>query len=324
MTLQRLPWANKPRNTTQTLGAWVSSCLTSVETSSTSRSGKGTSSSFRGQIRGGVRCCQGSQFEGAEQTGSLSFPETVFVFYAIQLERKKNLPQAKIVAKQLEADERKLHASLSVSIQKVLEGKNSWNLLHWRRKTCGLQHLGGDVLSKVHQADPEHIDHLLEVIQEDLDLGFLEGPFYDEQEVSTFLGRDDGSAIRRFMLVQRAEMKLRPIDDCLEAQLNFAYTSTSYLKLQDVDYIAGLALKLAAAVQGGTLFSGLASGLESAWILVRLTDRWLPFLSIAIWQLSFSMTIRGHHVSMCRIPWCSGRRRRCMRSTVWVVPCGFF
>lgn len=135
-----------------------------------------------------------------------------------------------------------------------------------------------------------------------MDLGFLEGPFYDEQEVSTFLGRDDGSAIRRFMLVQRAEMKLRPIDDCLEAQLNFAYTSTSYLKLQDVDYIAGLALKLAAAVQGGTLFSGLASGLESAWILVRLTDRWLPFLSIAIWQLSFSMTIRGHHVSMCRIP----------------------
>ena len=35
-----------------------------------------------------------------------------------------------------------------------------------------------------------------------------------------------------------------------------AYTSTSYLELQDVDYIAGLALKLAAAVQSGSQFSG--------------------------------------------------------------------
>lgn len=38
------------------------------------------------------------------------------------------------------------------------------------------------------------------------------------------------SVIRMFVLVQGAEMKLRPIDDCFEAQLNFAY-----LKLQDVD-----------------------------------------------------------------------------------------
>lgn len=44
---------------------------------------------------------------------------------------------------------------------------------------------------------------------------------------------------------------MRPIDDCLEAQLNFAYTSTSYLKLQDLDYIAGVALQLASLVSGG-------------------------------------------------------------------------
>ena len=53
------------------------------------------------------------------------------------------------------------------------------------------------------------------------------------------------------MLVQGAEMKLRPIDDCLEAQINHAFTSTSYLKLQDVDYITGMALKVATAVSGG-------------------------------------------------------------------------
>ncbi len=207
----------------------------------------------------------------------------------IKLERKKNLLQAKILAKQLEADEHKLHASFSASVQKVLDGKR---LLLWKQllikygcddiEVCdfmfkGVPLVGGHdtpkcypellkpatlteedlrasaawrrraILSKVHQADPEHIDHLLEATQEELDL---------EQEVSTSLGRDDWSVIRRFVLVQGAEMKLRPTDDYLEAQLNFAYTSTSYLKLQDVDYIAGPALKLSAAVQGGSQFSG--------------------------------------------------------------------
>ena len=56
--------------------------------------------------------------------------------------------------------------------------------------------------------------------------------------------------VRRFVLVQGSELKLRPIDDCLEAQLNHAFTVTSYLKLQDVDYIAGLALKIAERLAG--------------------------------------------------------------------------
>lgn len=38
-------------------------------------------------------------------------------------------------------------------------------------------------------------------------------------------------------------MKLRQIGDFLEAQLNQGFTWTSYLKLQGVGYIAGLALK---------------------------------------------------------------------------------
>ena len=37
----------------------------------------------------------------------------------------------------------------------------------------------------------------------------------------------------------------RPIDDCLEAELNHAFTVTAYLKLQDIDYVAGMALKIA-------------------------------------------------------------------------------
>ena len=40
-------------------------------------------------------------------------------------------------------------------------------------------------------------------------------------------------------------MKLRPSDDCLGAQLNHAFTVTLYVKLQDIDYTTGLALKIA-------------------------------------------------------------------------------
>jgi hypothetical protein len=58
--------------------------------------------------------------------------------------------------------------------------------------------------------------------------------------------------VRRFVLVQGGdEAKLRPIDDCHESQLNQAFTSTSYLQLQDMDYISGLALRIAEAVKNG-------------------------------------------------------------------------
>eukprot|EP00435_Cladocopium_sp_Y103_P064485 s1024_g26.t1 len=118
----------------------------------------------------------------------------------------------------------------------------------WRRKA---------ILGKVPKTDLSHIQHLEETALEELSLGFVEGPFHSEHEVSTHLGRDDWSVIRRFVLVQGAEMKLRPIDDCLEAQLNQAYTVTSYLKLQDIDYIAGLALRIAERVSRGTVGPGI-------------------------------------------------------------------
>ena len=69
--------------------------------------------------------------------------------------------------------------------------------------------------------------------------------------MTDYFGHDRWMVVRRFVLVQGTEQKLRPIDDCLEAQLNMGFTSTSYLKLQDVDYIASLALKVAEAVSTG-------------------------------------------------------------------------
>ena len=99
--------------------------------------------------------------------------------------------------------------------------------------------------------DPSHIQHLEDTAKEEVEMGFLEGPFGSEAEVSRHLACEDWTLIRRFVLVQGAEQKLRPIDDCLEAQLNQSFTSSFYLKLQDVDYIAGLGLEIASSTHGG-------------------------------------------------------------------------
>ena len=233
---------------------------------------------------------------------SLKFNLT-YPMHLVQIERKKNILQAKILLKKLEGEEIEMHGKLPACLKKVLEGKK---LLLWREllKKYHYDDMGvvdfmlkGVPIVGVHDAppcypellkpasmtqsdlestsawrrkamlarvpvvDPSHIDHLIETTDEELSLGFLEGPFFSEDEVTQHLGRSDWSLVRRFVLVQGTEGKLRPIDDCLEAQLNFAYTSTSYLKLRDVDYISGLALKIAAAVSKGNQKSG-----EGAWL----------------------------------------------------------
>ena len=114
----------------------------------------------------------------------------------------------------------------------------------WRRKAM--------LNRRSAELDPSHVDHLEETAGEELQAGFLEGPFESERAVTEFFGHDRWSVVRRFVLVQGSEMKLRPIDDCLESQLNAAFTATSYLKLQDVDYVAGLALKIASRLSEGS------------------------------------------------------------------------
>ena len=214
--------------------------------------------------------------------------------HLVELERKKNLLHAKLMAAQLEKQELTLHAEMPECLRKVLDGKRLllWRSLlekygyddleifeymahgvplagkhspapcypekvkpasltvadleasaTWRRKAMlGRKNVAGEA---------SHIEHLETTAAEELEHGFLEGPFGSEREVSEFFGHDRWMLIRRFVLVQGAEMKLRPIDDCLESQLNQAYTSTSYLKLQDIDFITGFALRVAEAVAGG-------------------------------------------------------------------------
>ena len=144
----------------------------------------------------------------------------------------------------------------------------------WRRKAI--------IGKRVDTSDPSHLRHLEETALEETDMGFIEGPFWSEREVSDYFGHDRWMVVRRFVLVQGAEQKLRPINDCLEAQLNMGFTSTSYLKLQDVDYIASLALKVAEAVSTGQQRHGSGCGGLLCWrgwsttfLCGELTDVWV-------------------------------------------------
>jgi len=203
----------------------------------------------------------------------------------VSIERKKNLLKAKILAKQLEGQEKTLHDGLPKLVEKVVPGKK---ILLWQRL---LEQYGYDDLEVVRfmregvplvgthdhpscyalklklastteaelrdsalpcrlalesrrpQTDaPGFAEHLEETAQEEVELSFLEGPFFSAEEVTKALGHTNWRIMRRFVIEQGA--KLRPIDDGLEAQLNSAYTSTIRLDLQDADYVVALAPEL--------------------------------------------------------------------------------
>ena len=214
--------------------------------------------------------------------------------HLVELERKKNLLQARLLAVQCEEQEKNLHKEMPSSLAKVLVGKR---LLLWKKllekynyddmevyhfmesgvKLTGMHDTPACYPEKIKpakltqrdlestavwrrkaslgrksvQSDPQHVDHLEQTAAEELELGFVEGPFTSEADLDKYFGHNRWAVIRRFVLVQGSELKLRPIDDCLEAQLNQAFTSTSYLKLQDVDYVTSLALRIAEAVSEG-------------------------------------------------------------------------
>ena len=80
------------------------------------------------------------------------------------------------------------------------------------------------LLNKRERVDSEEARILREATDNEVSLGFLEGPFYDRDKVSDLLGTKEWSVIRRFVLIQGSEQKPRPIDNCLEAQLNPDYS----------------------------------------------------------------------------------------------------
>ncbi|CAE7806588.1 unnamed protein product [Symbiodinium sp. CCMP2592] len=87
-------------------------------------------------------------------------------------------------------------------------------------------------------------DLLSKATMDEVDLGFLEGP-YTESQVSGLFHSEDWNCIRRFLILQGAENKPRPIDDGHEALINNCFTATIKLELQSSDFVAALATRIA-------------------------------------------------------------------------------
>ena len=101
----------------------------------------------------------------------------------------------------------------------------------WRRRTSvGKCNSSGDV-----EADHELWRQSLQEAED----GWLEGPFYSEDEVSHRLGLSEWICTRRFPLKQSTKVRL--IDDGLESGLNSAFSCYNKLSLMDMDAVVALA-----------------------------------------------------------------------------------
>ena len=99
--------------------------------------------------------------------------------------------------------------------------------------------------------ESELADQLWGETMKELDAGFLRGPFDSAADVGDFLGCKDWSLSQRFLLLQGAELKPRVIDNLKESAVNAAFGSTSYLALQDVDFVGGFVSFISRVLSSG-------------------------------------------------------------------------
>ncbi|CAE7242441.1 unnamed protein product [Symbiodinium sp. CCMP2592] len=134
----------------------------------------------------------------------------------------------KLLAKSLEEEETKLHASFPPWFEKVVKGKRIclWESL---LKNHGFDDMG-----------------VVDLMKKGVTDNFIEGP-YTEAQVTEIFGHSDWGIIPRFVLEQGLEKKIRPIDDGHASQVNEAFTSLIKLELQGADFVAGLALLISQA-----------------------------------------------------------------------------
>ena len=114
----------------------------------------------------------------------------------------------------------------------------------WRRKTSiGKCRSSGDTLADV---------ELWEQSLAEAEAGWIDGPFYDESEVSERVKTTDWICTRRFPLQQPT--KIRLIDDGLESGLNSAYSCYNKLTLMDMDAVVALAYTVLQAFASNGVF----------------------------------------------------------------------
>ena len=89
-------------------------------------------------------------------------------------------------------------------------------------------------------SDPEDSAALIAETTQEIESGYLLGPFSSVEEVSEFLGCECWSLSPRFLLRQGEDGKVRVIDDFSASAVNQSFESNSHLVLQDTDFTVGL------------------------------------------------------------------------------------
>ena len=86
---------------------------------------------------------------------------------------------------------------------------------------------------------------------DEVERGFLTGP-HTEKQISSIQNCNDWSASRRFLLLQGEEQKPRAIDDFKASAVNSAFGSSSYLNLQDADFLSSFLMHIGRIFSSGT------------------------------------------------------------------------
>ena len=104
--------------------------------------------------------------------------------------------------------------------------------------------------SRAHASQDDLRDLVAETSAE-VQAGFMTGPHCSEHEVSSLLGTERWSLSPRFLLRQGEDSKVRIIDDLKASAVNQAFSSSSYLDLQDTDFTVGLLRFISRSLQRG-------------------------------------------------------------------------
>ncbi|CAE7035336.1 gpt [Symbiodinium sp. CCMP2592] len=144
-----------------------------------------------------------------------------------------------------------------VSVGELMEGVNLVGkpdkspLFEWKEvpATSSVQDLldssvwRNHALQKPPDDDPDDLaGKLLECTLQEVQKGFLKGPYQSEEQVRAALGEETLCCTRRFLIVQGSadNQKFRPIDDLRESGINAAFHSLDRLRLHDVDFFITL------------------------------------------------------------------------------------
>ena len=95
---------------------------------------------------------------------------------------------------------------------------------------------------------------------EEVQQGFLQGPYHSEDLVSAAVGCEDWVVSRRFAVFQGAESKCRTIDDFKESGINSCFTVQSHLTPQDLDVVATMVRRVGECLCAGQVCFELTDG----------------------------------------------------------------